>query len=78
MKTTIATPDATSAPLEWLTSKPQNATHVIDDGGCIYWAIAPGMSSDEVGGAFRIGYDGALGAFDITDVSTGEATELSA
>lgn len=57
-------------------TKPQPAsTHVIDDGGMIYWVSAPGKTNDEIAAAFKIGYDGKLGKYDVTTIATGEQSE---
>jgi hypothetical protein len=65
--------------INWHTGhQPENATHVIDDGGMIYWSITPDMTSDEVASAFRVGYDGTLGDYDVTDLRTGNRTDYSA
>ena len=61
------------------TSKNNDSTHVIDDGGCIYWVAAPGKTSDEVAAMFRDGYDGDLsdGGFDVTALATDDRTKYA-
>lgn len=65
--------------IEWHTgNQPKNATHVIDDGGMIYWSLTPEMDNDQVAEAFRVGYDGALGSYDVTDLRTQTRTDYEA
>ena len=63
--------------ITWHTAKPDNATHVIDDGGMIYWSVTPEMTNDQVAAAFRDGYDGKLGSYDVTDLRTDERSDYS-
>ena len=56
--------------MNFATKLTADATHVIDDGGCLYWVAAPEMTADEVADAFRVGYDGQLGAFEVTNLAT--------
>lgn len=60
---------------KFTTKQNNDSTHVIDDGGCIYWVAAPSKTNDEVAAMFRDGYDGTLGAFDVTTLATGEYLE---
>lgn len=64
--------------ITWHTKQIEGATHVIDDGGMIYWSVTPEMTNDQVAGAFRVGYDGTLGNYDVTDLRTDERTDYSA
>lgn len=69
----------TESKIEFLTgNQPERATHIIDDGGIIYWTIAPDLTSDQVAEAFRSGYDGALSNYDVTDIHTGTRTDYTA
>ena len=58
------------------TSKQDDSTHMIDD-GMIYWIASLGKTSDEVAAMFRDGYDGDLGAFDVTDLATDEREDYA-
>jgi hypothetical protein len=55
----------------WTTKPTAESTHVIDDGGMIYWVAAPGKKYGEIAEAFRANYDGQLGDFDVTEMATG-------
>ena len=57
------------------TSQNTDSTHIIDDGGCLYWITAPGKSNDDVAQMFRTGYDGKPGNFDVTDIATDERSD---
>jgi uncharacterized protein YfdQ (DUF2303 family) len=50
------------------------STHVIDDGGMIYWTETPGKTNDEIAEEFRRDYDGELGEFDVTTIATDECS----
>ena len=63
--------------ITWYTKQPEGATHVIDDGGMVYWSVTPGMTNDEVASAFRAGYDGQLDNYDVTDLRTSIKTDYS-
>jgi hypothetical protein len=64
--------------MNWTTKPQADSTHVIDDGGMIYWVAAPGKTSDEVADAFRAGYDGELGSYDVTTMATGDKADYTA
>jgi hypothetical protein len=64
--------------ITWHTGKPENATHVIDDGGMIYWSVTPEMTNDQVAAAFASDYDGTLGKYDVTDLRTEERSDYEA
>ncbi len=64
--------------IEFLTGPTDEATHIIDDGGMIYWAEAPDKTNDEIAAEFRRDYDGALGSFDVTTIATDDKTVYSA
>lgn len=59
---------ATTVTAIFTTKIKNDSTHVIDDGGCIYWVTAPGKTCDEVAAMFRDGYDGTLGEVQVTEV----------
>jgi len=59
--------------IEFRAGQVAGATHIVDDGGCLYGATTT-ASCDEVAAAFRGGYDGRLGRYDVTDVRTGEVS----
>ena len=56
-------------------NKPEAATHVIDDGGMIYWSVTPNLSNDEVAKAFASEYDGNPYPFDVTNLATEERSD---
>jgi hypothetical protein len=60
--------------MNWTTEPQDDSTHIIDDGGMIYWVSAPGKTNDEIAEAFRVGYDGRLGKYDVTEMVTGNQT----
>lgn len=68
----------TKTKINWHTKLAEGATHVVDDGGMIYWSCTPDLTSDEVAVAFRAAYDGTLGDYDVTDINTGTKTDYSA
>ncbi len=57
--------------MKFTTSPQSNSTHVVDDGGCIYYLAAPGKTNDEVAEAFRAGFDGDPGECDVTTLANG-------
>jgi hypothetical protein len=64
----------TTTTLNWTTKPQADSTHIIDDGGMIYWVSAPGKTNNEIAAAFRAGYDGNLGKYDVTEMVTGNQT----
>lgn len=63
--------------LNWTIKAQADSTHIIDDGGMIYWVSAPTMTNDEIAEAFRLNYDGRLGNYDVTNMATGEQSEYA-
>ena len=64
--------------IKFLTGPTDGATHVIDDGGMIYWTETPGKTNDEIAAEFRRDYDGELGAFDVTTIEIDDKTVYDA
>lgn len=62
--------------LDWSTSLQPNSTHMVDDGGMVYFCHTPGMTLFDVADRFRIDYDGNLDSFDVTNIETGENSEF--
>lgn len=60
--------------IQFLTKPTDEATHVIDDGGMIYWTETPGKTNDEIAEEFRRDYDGEFGEFDVTTIATDDKT----
>ena len=64
--------------IKFITGPTDGATHVIDDGGMIYWTETPGKTNDEIAAEFRRDYDGELGEFDVTTIEIDDKTVYDA
>jgi len=73
-----AEPGLEGGEMKYETKRSEDATHVIDDGGCLYWVAAQGMTSDQVAADFAATYDGGLGKYDVTTLATDERERYSA
>lgn len=64
--------------IKFLTGPTDGATHIVDDGGMIYWTETPGKTNDEIAAEFRRDYDGELGEFDVTTIEIDDKTVYDA
>jgi hypothetical protein len=62
---------------KFTTALTPDATHVIDDGGCIYYIAGRGYSNDDVAAMFRNNYDGSPGAFAVTSLADDDQTDYA-
>ena len=62
---------------EFTTALQLDSTHVIDDGGCIYYIFARGYSNDKVAAMFRWNYGGSPGAFAVTSLADDDQTDYA-
>lgn len=69
--------------LNWTTHRQENSTHSANDGVMTYWAVATGMTMQEVATAFLLGYDvseeheGEAVEFTVADLATEEEVSFS-